>query len=194
LQQREIHEIGSLLEAGAAKGLEALEHLKTVMDDQLLQSDYSGWSRFVANFRGELCVASTGGAAPNRDLDWQNLQMLHDPDPRKQETMLCSVVANEDSLSVVLTWPTAQRAPRLWVESALQREPRRLASLLVQFMFAYLENTYFSMAWWMSLSEANRSHVSSLATMGNAYYTEFEYSRARLVPWELIDARIHDAA
>ena len=139
-------------------------------------------------------MASTGGVAPNRDLDGRELQVLHDPDPAKQETMLFSVVTTSDGLSLVLTWPTVQRAPRRWVESVLSRGRHRLASLLVQFMFAYLENTYFSFNWWTSLAEAERRHVSSLALMGNAYYTAFKYRDVALVSWELLDARIEEAA
>lgn len=192
-EQRDLYHIDSLLQAGASKGLEALQTLKCQMDAQLLKSDYTGWSRFVATFRGNLCVASTGGVAPNRDLDGHELQVLHDSDPAKQETMLCSVVTADDGVAVVLTWPTAQGAPRRWVESVLARGRHKLASYLVQFMFAYLENTYFSFDWWTSLGDADRRHVGNLGCMWNAYYEQFEYRDVALVPWELLDARFEDA-
>lgn len=192
--QRGLQHVESLIEAGARKGLEAMRMLKAEMDAQLVQQNYRGWSRLVATFRGDLCVASTGGTAPNRDLERRKLQVLHDPDPNNQQTMLCSVVADQNSGAVVLTWPTTHTAPRIFVESILAKGRARLPSLLVQFMFAYLENTYFSSQWWQVLPETDRAHLAGLAAMWNAYYTEFEYSYSALVPWEILDAKLDDAA
>ena len=69
-----------------------------------------------------------------------------------------------------------------------------LPGLLVQFMFAYVENTFFSPIWWRSLAEEDRSHVGALARMPNAYYTGFSYVPRQLVPWQVSDAHIEEAA
>ena len=59
-----------------------------------------------------------------------------------------------------------------------------LCSFIIQFAFAYIENTFFSEEWWGSLSEIDRKHLSSLAWVSNAYYEEFAYSQSRrIVPW-----------
>jgi hypothetical protein len=73
----------------------------------------------------------------------------------------------------------------------LAKNGRVLANLLVQFIFAYIENTYFSGAWWESLSEINREHIAKLATMSNPYYTNFKYSPSlTFVPWEITNVII----
>ena len=63
-----------------------------------------------------------------------------------------------------------------------------LPSILVQFMFAHVENTYFSHRWWMSLAEAERNHLRDLALIHNPYYEHFEYVDAQLVPWSVLGA------
>lgn len=76
------------------------------------------------------------------------------------------------------------------MQSLLSNSRQRIANILVQFMFAYIDNTYFSAAWWESLSEVNRIHLTALAEMSNAYYTDFSYEPAIFVPWQVTDILI----
>ena len=184
--QIEIQREWAIHDAGTRAGLATFQKLKEQMDSQLLKNDFSGWSRVVIYFRGDLCMLSTGVVSPNRDLNRRELQALHDVSA-KQESMPFGVVAMPDGGAVVLMWPEEQNAPRLFVESMLSRGVERLPSLLVQFIFAYVENTFFSSRWWQSLSEADRLHLASLAGIGNAYYTDFQYLPSAFVPWQITD-------
>ena len=92
-----------------------------------------------------------------------------------------------------MTWPTGQDAPRAFIQSLINQGENRLASLLVQFMFAYIENTVFSRLWWESLSEFNRSHLSSLARISNPYYTDIPFLNFKLVPWEITNVLVDNA-
>ena len=184
----------SAVNAGARKGLAVVEALKSRMDKQLLTADYSEWSRLIVRFEGDLCVASTGAVSPNRDLDGHQLQVLHETDATQQQTLLCGVVATENGGAVVFTWLRSQPLPRRFLDSFLRQGQTHLPSLLVQFMFAHVENTYFSENWWRSLPDGDRQHVRSLALTRNAYYTPFSYSTSRIVPWRVLDAKIEDAA
>lgn len=183
--QRELQAFWANQNAGAEKGLKDFQQLKSIMDEQLLRRDYSGWNRAVIHFRGDLCVASTGAISPNRDMEGNALQTLHDPDSEIQE-LLFGVVATADGGAVVFSWRACDTAPNRFVQSLLAKERQRLPSLVVQFIFAYVENTYFSSDWWESLSRVNRGHIENLAAMGNAYYSDFSYSSSlTFVPWEV---------
>lgn len=183
--QREIQEMWTALEAGTRSGLEDFEKLKGVMDEQLLSGMYSGWSRAVVNFRGELCVASTGAVSPNRDFENQQLQVLHDREAEMQELPF-GIVATPEGGAAVFLWKSGQAAPEAFVDSLLRKGNERLPSLIVQFMFAYIENTYFSDEWWWSMPQIHRDHLESLAAISNAYYADFNYSYWRFVPWEVL--------
>lgn len=192
--QRTLQRNYQLIEAGARKGLAAFEELKRTMDQSLLSGDFSGWSRLVIRFSGPLSVASTGAVSPNRDLDGEELQMLHDTDPEKQETLLYGVVTTAATeAAVVLVWREGQRAPERFVDSLMRRGSASLPGLLVQFMFAYVENTFFSAQWWESLTSDRRHHLERLAHLSNAYYTPFSYIPGPLVPWCVIDGALNGA-
>lgn len=185
-EQVEMQKMGWAQEAGFRKGLEDFERLKAIMDEQLLKRDYSGWHRTVVNFKGPLSLASAGAVSPNRDIDGKQLQVLHDPDTVAQE-LLFGIVATEDGGAAVFLCRDDEAIPRQFVQDLVRREPEWVCSLIAQFAFVYIENTFFSKLWWDSLSHADQKHMSSLAWVSNAYYEDFTYSRSRrIVPWEVV--------
>lgn len=185
--QRELQEYWAHHNAACEKGLEDFQKLKSIMDEQLLKRDHSRWKKAIIRFRNDLCVTGTGAVSPNRDLGGKPLQILHDLDSEIQELMF-GVVATPDGGAAIFTWQACDSAPNQFVGSLLAKEKRSLPSLVVQFIFAYIENTYFSGDWWTSLSRANREHIENLAAIGDAYYTDFSYSPSvDIVPWEVTD-------
>lgn len=162
--QRKIQTMWDHMETGTRRGIAAMQELKAGMDQHLLKYDYSGWCRAVVSFRGDLCVASTSTISPNRDVDGQQLQVLHDLNAHVQELMF-GLVAASDGGAAVFAWREGESAPQRFVESLLNKEKRLLPSLITQFMFAYIENTYFATRWWESLSMANREHLEALANV-----------------------------
>ena len=191
--QREIQEMWMGMEAATRKGLADFQALKTVMDEHLLKGDYSGFCRAIVSFRGDLCVASTGTVSPNRDLDGRQLQDLDDPAACIQELPF-GIAATSEGGAAVFLWRRGHTAPQAFVRSLLKRDRRALPGLIVQFMFAYIENTYFSTNWWESLSIINREHLGYLAGIGFAYNTDFRYSTSKFVPWEITGVESTDAA
>lgn len=183
-EQRWIQEAHAISIAGARRGFAQLSQAKVAMDAQLVSGNIAGWSRMVLRFEGELCIATTGAIAPNLDFDGKGLQVLHDP-TSKMELLMCGVTADDSGGAVVLLWSATDPSPTQFVRSLTGRELAVLPSMLVQFMFAHLENTYFSAKWWDSLAPEARRHLTQLALVQNPYYETFAYEPLKLVPWEI---------
>jgi len=186
--QEQIQHRYAVMQAGSEKGLSVFESLKARMDQPLLNMDYRSWVNAVITFKGDLCVASTGAISPNRDFDGRQLQTLHDVNA-SQESLLYGIVPVSTGGALVMTWLNGEIAPQNFVNSLLKISEEYLPSVLVQFMFAYVENTYFSAKWWKTLSEKVQNHIGSLATMGNPYYEDFRYSHSVIIPWEVTDIK-----
>lgn len=182
------------LDAGAHKGLVVVESLKRRMDEQLVRAEYSGWSKFILKFEGQLCVASTGAVSPNRDVHGRQLQVLHETEAVRQQTLLYGMVATETGGAVVFMWPSSETVARRLIESFGAGGQEGLPALIAQFMFAFVENTYFSERWWRSLPEETQQHLRNLALMSNAYYTDFSYISEPFLPWAVVHAAFDDAA
>jgi hypothetical protein len=176
-------QIWAVHEAGTQRGLKDFQKLKSLMDEQLLSTDFSGWSQAIVPFSGPLCMVSTGAVSPNRDVDGNDLQTLHDPST-DLESLLAGMTRTNNGGAVILVWRESDTAPRRFVDSILRRGVAPLGGLLVQFTFAYIENTFFAQRW-DSLSPADASHLQLLAGTANAYYTDFSYSSSQFVPWKI---------
>jgi len=191
-EQAKVQQLWAKFEDGTRRGLADVRGVKSVMDQQILRDNYSGWSRAVVSFRGDLSVVSTGAVTPNRDFDGKQLQDLQNFDV-DIEQLPFAIVATSDGGAAVFVWRTGQMAPLAFVESLLKKGEQRLPGLIVQFMFAYIENTYFSHRWWESLSEVARRQIEILAEIPDAYDWDFSYSFSKFVPWEITGVSISDA-
>ena len=117
--------------------------------------------------------------------------MLHDHNAIMQE-LLFGIVATENGGAAVFLSRTDETVPKAFVEELLSEEPERICSLIAQFAFVYIENTFFSKIWWDSLSVLDRQHMASLAWVSNAYYESFKYSGSRrIVPWEIAGIQVN---
>lgn len=140
--QVEMQRMGAAQEAGFRKGLEDFGRLKTIMDKQLLERAYSGWDRTVIAFNGPLSIASTGAVSPNRDLEGAQLQVLHDPNAAAQE-VLFGTVATPGGGAAIFLCRADETIPQTFVEGLVRKAPERVCSLIAQFAFVYIENTFF---------------------------------------------------
>lgn len=173
-----------VMQAGTEKGREDAESVKTLMDKQLLSEDYSGWEWYVIEFIGPLQITTCGGVSPNVDLAGRELQRLHDVTSDAQ-WMTVNVVPREGGGSIVLGYLNANAAPRKFINDLARLPDRRLTQILPQFIFAYIENTYFSSAWWEELRETERIVIMRHAGNPNAYYDPPEYAETDLVSWTI---------
>ena len=139
--------------------------------------------RAVIEFKGELCLSCSGAVTPDYDLEGNQLQVLHEGG--QLEALLFGITVTKDGGAAVFTWPDQQAAPLAFVSSLLKRGTDCLPSCLVQFMFTFIENTFFSARWWNSLSQANRTHLTALARIANPYYVNSNFISSNLIPWEV---------
>ena len=176
-----VQEIQRALRDGVLKGLNNSKRYKRIMDSQFLERRFDAYEKLFVQFDGPLAFAAAGAPTPNRSLSGEELCALHDPEaviPRLYVGM--ARAAHGDA--VVFVWREGEPAPERYTRDLRNLPPRDLPGVIAQFVFAYIENAYFSADWWATLSGDEKAHVRELATMGNPYYTEWTY-RELSVPW-----------
>ncbi len=171
--------------AAVAMGLADAEHHKRQMDTDLTGHIFSGYEALFIQFQGPISIVSSGAPTPNRALSGEEICDLADPDavmPR----LYVGVVPWTGGGAVVLVWRPGHSAVERFIGDLRSLRWDELPSVIVQFIFAYIENTYFSAQWWTSLSDAEKAHVRDLATMGDPYYTKWHYRPRLDVPWTVV--------
>lgn len=169
--------------AGVRKGLAESRRFKAVMDQELLNGAFDSYRQLFVRFVGDLAIAGTGAPTPNRSLAGEERLRLHDPDAAIQRIYV-GVVPADGGGAIVFVWRKGEFAPESFIGDLLALDSAKLASVIAQFLFAYIENTYFSSKWWGDLAEHEKTHVRALATMGNPYYTRWAY-RELHTPWRI---------
>ncbi|PQA78169.1 SEC-C metal-binding domain-containing protein [Rhodoferax sp. TS-BS-61-7] len=184
LEQEEIQRRNEIQIAGNQKAVGELVSQKHWADQALLSQTYSDWRFVCLEFEGPLCIATCGAPTPTKDIEGNQLQVLHDPNNQLQHLYL-SVVSCPVGAAVVLGWRKEFVAPEKMVESLLRLQNDMLATFIVQYVFAHLENVCFSESWWSTLDLKQQHHIRQLAGIANPYYTQPPYSTESLVPWKL---------
>lgn len=184
-EQRQIQQRLATQLAGFSQGVRDLHTAKECASQQLATQQLTGWSFCDVSFEGSLDVASTGTPAPNRDLAGLILQDLA-RDPPPMQLLYVAPARTTNGWCYVFAWRSAQRAPQRFIDSLLALPERARPSTIVEYCFAFIGNTFFSGAWWDSLSPSERTHVHGLAQESNSFYFPPAYRATLPVTWRTV--------
>ena len=193
-RQEAIQELYNWQGAEVRAGLEFSRRHKARMDAELLAGDLAGWNRLFVRFEGPISVVSTGAPSPENSLPrWRPQTFCYDVrtnPPRYDagiiERIYVAVVSSDRGGAVILTWRRGLTHLESFINELKNLRREVLPSVLVQMMFAYIENTYFSAEWWDSLGKNHREHIRWLARIEPYCRTPFQYIENLLVPWQIL--------
>jgi hypothetical protein len=186
-EQVQIQHMLAVGQAGRQKGLRDIQALKESYDDALSRRDLeTNFASCVVQFRGDICLASTGLMHPDFDVHNQRIQNLSDPAVPIQGLSF-GVLATENGGAVAFSWRRADTAVSQFIASLCDQPPESISSVLVEFMFAYVSNTYFSSEWWEGLAGDQQRRLRGLAGTSIQYGRPVNYSGSRHVGWTQIE-------
>lgn len=165
-------------------GYKDIDKMKQIYDKALKSADYSDLNSATIFFDGDISVASTGAVMPDFDLNGNRIQFIEDLS-KDIDGLTFGVLATSTGGAFTFSWPAKNRICNQFVKEVITLPHPELASFLVEFMFAYVENTYFSESWWNSLSETKKRKISSLASTPVMYGMHPKYSKQTYTNWQI---------
>lgn len=180
--------IQTMLEAcsmGSEKGNEDLESTKQLFDKALTANLYNSIERVIIYFKGTLSFASTGVVHTEFDFNDRQLQDLSTAKV-PAHSLSFGIAAMEQGGAFVATWPKEFTKCDEFINSLLTVRTEDLPSILIEFAFAYIENTYFSEIWWKSLAPAQSARLKELAGVLVQYGSPLRYSRMKYLDWSIV--------
>ena len=183
-EQEEIQDLLSMFALGTQKGDEEINAIKRIYDVPVQTNDFSNLNSAVISFDGDVSVASTGVVGPDFDTQGNQLQDIGDM-TKDVEGLMFGVVSTATGGAVVFSWPSDFKSCNRFIESLVGESPEEIPTLLIEFMFGYVENTYFSKAWWDSLDKSKQDRITTLANTSIPYGTFLNYSRLKFVNWKI---------
>ena len=143
------------------------EHLqrKARLDRMLLSRDYSDLHFLVLELDANPGVATAGVFAPEVGFLDEPLQDITDLKTPLQHVSY-SIIPNAMGGHVVMGWDGDSPAVERFADSLLALDPSNWPDAILTVAFESIENTYFSQAWWDSLTEIQRMWASLRALTG----------------------------
>lgn len=166
------------------KGLKYADKTKDIYDKALLNKSYDGFNYLVISFSGSLSVATTGMMNPLHSLREGIVQSYYSD---FLENLFIGVTSNGGRHFVVFHWPKKFKKTTKYIDEMLIEVRRsHLPTFLVQFMFLFIENTYFSKKWWRNLPTKHKRYLTALAYTPNPHKSPFKYENIDLTNWKNI--------
>lgn len=167
---------------GRKRGLKEMRAFKGVYDSAWRARTFADISSCVVHFNGRLAVASAGAVSPDHDATGVPLQELHLPG---MQSLAFGTVATKGGGAIVFTWPREMHLMRRFVDSLINLPRNNLPGALLMFMFSYVSNTFFQLAWWNELRSSARVRLSEAGRNPQQYYTPVNYLIGSVVDWTI---------
>ena len=184
-----IQDMLNAMSAGRRLGLAELFSLKRFYDGALDGNDPGLMHHVILWFRGAPCLASTGAVHVDFDLNGVRLQNLGTA-PSPAHSLTFGVVSTTDGCAVAAIWPATFHCCDRFIDSLMGQKEADVPSVLAEFFFAYVENTYFSEAWWIGLPEPSKKRLAELAAVVIQYGSPFYYSGLKHMELDLIQTNL----
>ncbi|HBP89844.1 MAG TPA: hypothetical protein DD706_19360 [Nitrospiraceae bacterium] len=171
---------------GLSKGLEDLTPIKQEYDKAIMENSYNSIHQVVIDFKGTMAFTSTGVIHVEFDVNGKLLQdLLSAPVPA--QTFSISIVSTEQGGVFIATWPRRFSKCKDFFRALFAIDKQNIPSILLEFIFAYVENTFFSETWWNSLTHFQRDHLNELAGLLVPYGKLQAWTGNRYLDWEITE-------
>lgn len=162
------------------EGYEIVKDLKQEYDFSLENEAFEKFNYVVITFKGELSIVSTGMVTPDFLVNGEKIQDYESDD---LQNLFYGIISSNEKHYLVFHWLRKHALVTDYIESILNLKESLLTSFLVQFMFNYVENTFFSEIWWESLAVEVQNYLTNLAFKPFAYGKRLDFKKVDLVKW-----------
>ncbi|MET0013055.1 MAG: SEC-C domain-containing protein [Sedimenticola sp.] len=183
-EQREMQSTVSTMKSGFLKGVDDFKTTLDIFTEYFASSNYDGIKSASFYFTGDLSVVVSGCFAPDFSIDGQRLQSLS-PGVKFVENIAVNTLLTEDGFVIVFTWPSSFIACKKFIDSLLEVDMSHIASRLLEIIFSYIENSYFSRSWFDSLTDVQANRLKAMALNSVQYGDAVRFSGDTYTDWIL---------
>ncbi len=152
----------------------------------LESKNYEDICSVIIYFTGDLCVAVCGAFAPDFLIDGNRIRPI---DSEIQDLSINSLVT-EDGHAVVFSWPKENEVCNKFILSIIKYPETEIPSILVEVIFRFIENVFFSIDWYDALSSKQKENIKGLASNGGIRFEDLHAlvpSKEKYVNWEITE-------
>ncbi len=122
--------------------------------------------------------------SPDFTINGKRIQTLA-PGVKFIENIAINTLNTEDGYALVFTWLKGFTKCSEFVDSLLGINSQSLPSILIELIFSYIENTYFSMSWFNGLEKDKKEMIESMARKPIQYGEAINFSGKEYSNWKV---------
>ncbi|MFM4854985.1 YecA family protein [Aeromonas caviae] len=182
--QVELQRCLNSMKQGFFKGIDDFkETLNTYANSDKSQA-YDDFESLSIYFTGDLDIAVSGCFSPDFTISGRRIQTLA-PGIKFVENIAVNTLNTKDGYALVFSWPKIFTKCTEFAYSLTSINHSDLPSKLVELIFSYIENTYFSINWFNKLDDNKKTLIESMARRSIQYGEPVKFSNYEYTNWKI---------
>ncbi len=170
------------MKQGLFKGIDCFETTLRIYTGSHKLQNFDDFDSASIYFTGNLGVVVSGCFSPDFTIDGKRLQTLA-PGVDFVENISVNTLITKSGYSLVFSWPKGFRKCSEFIDSLLSIDLKKLPSMLIELIFSYIENSYFSLEWFDGLSKNKKDMIESMARNAKQYGEPVVFSNYEYTNW-----------
>lgn len=184
MEQFEFQKCLNSMKQGFFKGIDDFRETLNIYASSHKSQAYDDFESLTVYFVGDLDIAVSGCFSPEFTTSGKRIQTLA-PGVKFVENIAVNTVNTESGHALVFSWPKSFTKCTEFAESLINTNYEDLPSKLVELIFSYIENTYFSIDWLNGLENDKRLKIESMARKSIQYGEAVEFSYCKYTNWKV---------
>ncbi|ALO35410.1 hypothetical protein CMT41_12290 [Colwellia sp. MT41] len=172
------------MKLGFFKGIDDFKTSLDIFTGSYKLQQFDDFESVAIYFTGELNLVVSGCFTPEFTIEGEEIQSL-DLDAVFVENIAINTLSTENGFAIVFSWPSQFTKCAIFIDSLLNIEHQLLPSRLVELIFSYIENSYFSMDWLNGLDNEKRVTIESMARKPVQYGESVEFTNNEYTNWQV---------
>ncbi len=148
------------------KGLEDISLIKKTYEDIKLSGEFDRIESYVVCFDNPLQVTVSATMSPYYDINNVKIQNLGIPDANFEHFAISTVTIG-GSGAYIISYLKKHKVISGYLSDVFNRDIEYIKNWLMKSIFAYAENTFFSLSWWEAIPDESKKSIFKLAMREN---------------------------
>lgn len=172
-----------IMNQGYMKGIDEMKATLDIYINHYNQKNFDAFNEASFYFTGDLSVVSSGAFFPEFTMAGERLQSL--AIDTFAENISINTLKTAHGYAIVFSWPRTFTKCTRFAQSLTEIDHELLPSRLIELIFSYIENSYFSKSWIYSLNDEKRLQIEKMARNPIQYskpviFTNFQYTNWKI--------------
>lgn len=183
-EQPELQRTLETMNQGFVKGVEDFKETLNLYVNHHQRKSYDEFKSASFHLTSDLSVVVGGTFAPDLSINEERIQSL-EPGVDFVENLSVNTLNTDQGYAIVFSWHKKYEKCTKFIEFPIEVDKQLLPSRLIEIIFSYIENSYFSKAWIDNLDSDKRAIIEAMARNPIQYGEPIKFTGYTYTNWKI---------